>query len=377
MSPSVVVKTVDSPRSREAEDFIRLPFTIYEGSPYWVPWFDGDVRNILGRRHPFFEHSEGEFFVAYRNGRPAGRIAALDHKRFNAYRGTGYARFYFFESADDPETAGALFDAACEWAAGSGLTTLLGPMGFSGMTGGGILIDGFDRRAAMSMMNYHLPYYRRLVEGAGFEKYKDFYSGYLDGTDFVLPDRIARIADITLRRGRFSIADIRTKRELRRYAAEIGRIYNEAWVDHDEYCPMTESEIGQLTSSLLTVADPRLIKVILHGEEVAGFLLGFPDLSAALQRARGKLSLGSLIDIKREFRRTKLLVINGIGVLPKYQGSGANALLYRALTETGKPQGYIGADIVQVAETTLRMLSDSESLGWRIYKTHRFYRKPL
>lgn len=331
------------------------------------------MKDILRRKHPYFEHSDGDFFVARRDGIAVGRIAVLEPRRFNAYRGKQDARFYFFDCENNPEAARALFSAAAEWGRSRGLERLIGPQGFSGMSGGGILIDGFEHPPAMTMMNYNHPFYRDLVEGCGFVKYKDFFSAWLDGEAYRTPEKIARVAEITLRRGEFRLADLRTKKDLKKIAGEIGRIYNESWEDHEEYCPLTGREFDRLASGLLLVSDPGLIKVLLHRDEIAGFCLTFPDLSDALRRARGRLSPLSLIRLGREKKRTRKFIINGIGILPRFRNSGGTAVIYRELENTLKSRKVSGADLTQIAETTTLMLKDMETLGGRIYKTHRVY----
>jgi hypothetical protein len=376
MAADLTLHTVEDSRSPFAAEFINLPHRIFRDNPYWVPWFHQDMRSILDRNHPFFEHSQGEFFLVRREGRAVARLAALENKNFNEYQGRKDARFYFFDSFDDPEAAHLLFQRVEEWARERKLDRVIGPQGLSGMTGAGILIDGYDRRAAMTMMNYHLPYYRELVESYGFEVYKDFVSAYLDAVAYQTPPKIKRVAEISLKRGSFWIPELRKKSELRSLGREIGKIYNESWVDHEEYCPMTEAELNQLVDSLVTVTDPRIIKVIRAGEEIAGFLLTFPDLSPAIQKSKGRVTPLSLARLLYQKKTTREFIINGVGVLPKFQKTGATALLYYELERTLKGRA-LWAEMTQIAETTDLMLSDMETLGGEVYKRHRVYQRWL
>jgi hypothetical protein len=129
--------------------------------------------------------------------------------------------------------------------------------------------------------------------------------------------------------------------------------------------------------NLLTVADPRLIKVIAHNDEAVGFLFGFPDLSAALQRARGRLLPFGLVDLLLEMRRTRWVALNGAGILPEFQGRGGNALLYAEMENTIREYHFEHADLTQVAETAEQMRADLINLGGKAYKNHRVYRKAL
>jgi len=366
---------VDSSKGKLARQFVELPFTLYKGNKYYVPGFKKDMYKALAKNHPFFEHSVGDFFLAVRNGRAEGRIGVFDNTNYNKYNKTDEAHFYFFDTINDEEVAERLFETVKEWAKKRGLKKLVGPHGFSGMDGGGILVDGFEHKAAMTMMNYNFPYYGELVEKNGFKKFKDYYSALLETGKYILPEKIKRVVEISKKRGSFRVPEFKSKRQIKKIAKEIGRVYNESFVSHDDFCPLTEREIEMLTSSLMLVSKPSLLKILYYKDKIAGFLFAFPDLSAALQRAKGKLNPLTMLDIMLEARKTKYLIINGAGILPKYQKLGGNALLYYELEQTVKSEGgrYLYSDLTQIAETTTLMLKDLKTLGSSIYKTHRVY----
>lgn len=368
---------VTPPDGKIINEFVDLPFRLYKNVPQWVPPFRSEKRKILRKQHPFFEHSEAAFLLARREAKPVGRITVFDNRRFNSYRNRKEARFYHFECAEDEEAAAALFAAASAWARKRGLEELVGPHGFSGMDGSGLLIDGFEHRATMTMMQYHLPYYRRLLEKNNFEKVRDYYTAVIDRSAFQLPDKIRRVAEIHYKRGHFRVPVFRKQRELLRIARQIGEVYNRAFIVHDDFCPLKEEEIDRLAKDLMLVSKPSLIKVLYYDDQVAGFLFAFPDLSGALQRAKGRLNPISLIDLLTEAGRTDTLIVNGAGILPEYQKLGGNGLLYYELIRTIEDAGFRKAEMVQVADTTSLMLADMQTLGGRVYKTHRIYRRKL
>jgi len=351
-----------------------MPFALYHGIPQWVPWFDADVRTLLDRSHPFFQHSQGEFFLARHDGRAVGRLAVFENVRYNESHAVHHAQFYFFDSVNDRQVAVALFAAARDWALGRGLYALTGPLGIGATSGGGILVDGFDHRAAMTMMSYNLPYYRELLEGLGFAKYLDLYSYSLEPSTFRLADRVRNVAQIALKRGSFQVMEFRNKRELKKVADHVAEVYNTALGDHPESYSLSAGEIAQVTKDLMLVADPKLIKILTYKGKVAGFLFGFPDLSKALRAGRGRLNPLSILHLLVELRRTNWLIINGAGILPEYQRLGGNALLYYELERTVRSSGrFRHVDLTQIAETTALMLRDIETLGAQRYKTHRVY----
>jgi hypothetical protein len=371
----LTIEKVDTRAKEQVSRFVQIPFRLYKGHPQWVPPLLVDAQMYLNReKHPFFEHSAADFFIARREGRDVGRIGAIENRQYNDYHGTRKAQFYFFDCEDDAEAAAALFERVFEWAHGRGLDTVIGPKGFGPLDGYGLLERGFEHRQVMTMMNYNFPYYHRLVEAAGFEKEVDFVSCYL-GTQFHLPERVHRIAARVLDRGTLGVQRFQKKRELRAWAPRIGQAYNQAFVNNWEYAPLTDREIQFVLDNILVIADPRLIKIITHGDTVVGFLFAFPDLSAALQRARGRLLPFGLPDLLLEMRRTQWVAFNGMGILEEFQGRGGNALLYSEMERTIHSSHFKHADLTQVAESAVQMRKDLENLGGEAYKNHRVYRR--
>jgi hypothetical protein len=371
------VEKIDTNNKAQVKRFVRIPYKLYAHHPQWVPPLYIDTETQLNRtKHPFFEHSDADFFIATKEGQDVGRIAALENKRFNDYHKTRQAQFYLFECEDDQEVANALFERVFDWAKARELEKIVGPKGFGALDGYGIQVEGYEHRQMMTMMNYNYPYYVNLVENLGFTKEVDFVSCYLSKDSFHLPERIYRIVERVKERHNLGVHLFETKKDLRSWAKRIGQLYNKSFVNNWEYYPLTDREIQFLLENILTVADPRLIKIITHNEtEAIGFLFGFPDLSAALQRAKGKLLPFGLIDLMLEMKRTKWISLNGAGVLPEFQGIGGNALLYVEMEKTMHDFKFEHADLTQVAETAVQMRHDLENVGGRAYKNHRVYHK--
>jgi hypothetical protein len=374
----LTIEKVDTDNKSQVRRFVRIPYRLYANHPKWVPPLLIDSEMMLNRqKHPFYEHSDADFFIAVRDGRDVGRIAATENRPYNQYHGTHQAQFYCFDCEENQEATEDLFNRVFEWARARGLNAVVGPKGFSAFDGYGILIEGFDNRQMMTMMNYNYPYYPRLVENIGFEKEVDFISCYL-GTAFQLPDRIHSIADRVQARGTLRVLRFTKKSEIvKNWAARIGETYNKTFINNWEYYPFTPREIKFVVDNLLMVADPRLIKVIVNDNDVVGFLFGFPDVSAALQRAKGHLLPFGILDLLLEMRRTKWISFNGAGILPEFQGRGGNALLYSEMEKTVRGYSFQHAELTQVAETAVQMRSDLENLGGKPYKNHRVYRKNI
>lgn len=374
----LTIEKVGTNDKAQVRRFVEIPYRLYAGHPQWVPPLRPDIAVMLHRdKHPFYEHSDADFFVALRDGRAVGRIAAIENRPYNAYHDARKAQFYLFECEDDQEAASALFDAACAWARARGLEQIIGPKGFGILDGYGVLVDGYEHRQMMTMMNYNFDYYPRLLEAAGFEKEVDFVSCYLNRETFKMPERIHRIAERVKKRGSLEVKRFKNSRELRSWAGRIREAYNRAFVNNWEYAPMTQKEADFVMKNAIGLADPRLIKIIVHGDEMVGFLFGFPDVSAALQRAKGRFTPWALPDLLREMRRTDWLALNGAGLVPEFHGVGGNALLYAEMDDTIQAYHFKHIDLTQVAETAVQMQHDLENVGGTMYKNHRVYRKTL
>ncbi len=373
------VEKVDTANKAQVKRFVEFPYKHYARCPQWVPPLFIDAYLFLNRKkHPFFEHSDVDFFIAVRDGVDVGRIGAIENKPFNRYHRTKEADFYFFECENNLETARALFDTVFAWARARGLNEVVGPKGMGPLDGYGILTEGFQERQMMTMTNYNYDYYRALVESLGFEKEVDFVSCYLPAENFQIPERVQRIAERVLERGGLAVKRFKSKGELRQWIQRIGAAYNKAFVNNWEYYPFSPNEIKFVVDNIITVADHRLIKIITHGEEVVGFLFAFPDVSAAFQRARGHLLPFGLPDLLLEMRRTDTVSGNGMGILPEFQGHGGNALLYYEMGCTLLDFGqFTHVEMTQVAETTQQMRADLKNLNGVEYKNHRVYRKHL
>ena len=372
------IRKIKTENKKDVRRFIELPFALYRGHPLWVPPIRIDIKTRLDReKHPFHEHSDVDFFLAERNGEVLGRIAVIENMPYNEYHGKRQAQFYFFECVEDLDVARDLFEIAYDWARKRNLNQIVGPKGLGPLDGYGMLVEGYEFRPAMTMMNYNPPYYPVFMNALGFQKEVDFVSCYLSAEKFKLQERVHRIAERAANRSRLSVKRFKNKRELLSWAPRIGKTYNETFIENWEYYPLTEREIDFVVNEILTFADPKLIKIILHGDSVVGFLFAFPDVSAAIQRNHGRLLPFGIVDLLIESKRTKWVALNGAGVLPEFHGRGGNALLYSEIEKTIQEFGYKHADLTQVAESAVQMRRDLENVGGVAYKNHRVFIRNL
>jgi hypothetical protein len=367
---------IDLDNKRQVKDFLDLPFHVYREIPQWVPPLEMDAQIVLQpRRYPFYRHSQAAFFLAYADegGSVIGRIAVLDNRRYNEFNHENTAFFFLFECEDNPEAAQGLFEASIAWAQVRGLDKMIGPKGFTPMDGGGLLVQGFAHRPAFGMP-YNPAYYPKLLEAAGFEPYNETVSGYL-GTDIDFPTRIHELSARVQKRRGLHIARYRTRRDLRALGFVLKDLYNNSLGGTRENTPLTDEEVKVLANQLLWFADPRLVKIVMKDDQPVGFLLAYPDVSAALQKNRGKLWPFGWISLLRELKRTDWLNINGAGLTEEYRGLGGTAILfsemYKSVVETGQ---FRHADVVQIGTDNEIMLREMENFGIEFYKRHRVYK---
>lgn len=360
-----------------ARRFTRFPFDLYRDVPQWVPPAGADERDKLSPRHPFYRHSQAAFFLAVDQRQAVtGRVAILDHRLHNRHNHSATAFFYLFECVDDLPTARALFDAGAGWAAARGLNCVFGPRGFTALDGLGLLVRGFERRPALGQP-YNPAYYPALLEGCGFTPSGgEILTGYLPGT-VTLPEKVELVARRVQERGWLRVQSFRSRRALRGLVRQLPALYNGAMSGTEGGTPLTLEEARTMAAQILFFADPRLIKLIYSGDTPVGFLLAYPDISAALQRCGGRLFPLGWLHILLELRRTPWININGAGILDRYRGLGGTALLFSELARSVRLRGAPHAEVIQIGAENERMLNELRGLGVDFYKAHQMYRRNL
>ena len=367
---------VNNPKDRDA--FIKFPFSLYKNCPQWVPPFISDMHLVMNKeKHPFYEHSDAAFFIAERGKDVLGRIAVLHNRNYNNYHNIKTAFFYYFETINDLKVAEGLFDHAITWAREQGLDVIYGPRGFIRSNCVGMLIRGFEYMPSVNM-NYNYPYYQTLMDQMGFTKETDYLSGFATRENYKIPDKVIEMAEKIKSKGKFWVKTFKNKQEMLVLIPEVDLLHEEAFKNNPAFYPSTKAEFEMLARGLIQIADPEMIKVIMHEDEIAGFLLAFPNINKAIQRCNGKIFPFGWIDLLMEKKRTDTIDLNGVGLMPKFQGMGANILLYAELAKTlMENKNLKQAEFVQADERNFRSKSDSESMGVTWHKCHRAYEKHI
>ena len=371
------IQQVDLSNKKQVNAFLHLPATIYENNPLWVPPLQSDsARMVNVDKNPYYKHSTAAFFLALdSNDQPVARLACLNHHPYNAYNHEKTAFFYLFEAVNLPGISIPLFEAAFTWARQQGLTRIVGPRGFSVLDGFGLLSEGFEYRPALGIP-YNPPYYINLIEEAGFQSTEEIVSGFINRESYRDP-KIGVIAQRVQERRGLTVARFRTRNDLRKRFPELQSLYNDAIRGTSGNFPITVEEARTMANQILWFSDPTLIKIVMKETRPVGFLFAYPDISAALQRTKGRLFPFGWLDILIELRSTRTINLNGAGMIEEYRGSGGTAILLNEIIKSLEHSRYTHGEVVQVNASNERMLQELSNFGITFHKKHRAYSRAI
>ena len=359
--------------------FIALPSTLYRNEPRWIAPLDMDMRKRLDReRNPFFEHAEGEYFLAWRDGRPVGRITAHIDRRFNEFQDNRWGMFGFFECEDSRETAHALLAAAEAWLRERGADRMVGPMDFTTNDECGLLIEGHERPPII-LSTWHHPYYQALLEGEGLEKAMDLlmWSLHISGRGRVR-DAIWRRAEAVEAEYGIRVRSMR-KRDLDNEVTRFLEVYNAAWERNWAAVPLTEEEVRHYAKDLKPILDENwaFIAERIDTGEVVGAALTLPDYNQVLAHLHGRLLPFGWLKALYWRRKINAVRVFALGVKPEYQHTGVAARFYQLHFEAAERTPQKGGEMGWVLETNRAMNRAMEGMGGEIVRRFRVYERLL
>jgi hypothetical protein len=362
---------------RDMSRFIDVPWRIIDRKQYpqWVPPLRISVKDVLVRKNPFYNNADRELFIAYRDGKPVGRIAAIENRAHNEFHGDKVGFFGFFECADDPEAANALFDAANDWLRDRGLDTMRGPMNPSTNQECGLLIEGFRFQPSF-MTAWNPRYYTKLMDGAGFTKAKDLLAYFIPLSGkrpFVLPERFAAHAKRAIADGAVTFRDV----DLRHFDREIDicwDIYNAAWEKNWGFVPMQREEFVHMAKDLKPLLLQQFAFIAqVHGKP-AGVMINLPDYSYALAKiGNGRLfptGIFKLLASKKKIKIGRLMVM---GVKAEHRTRSVFALFGHELYRRAMEYGALGGEASWILEDNYAMTRPMEAMGAKVYRKWRIY----
>ncbi len=366
----MVVQLQEVKTLRELRAFVRFPLQLYRGNPYYVPALVSDELNTLRwDRNPAFEVCDARYWLALRERRVVGRVAAIHNPQYTERWGRDLMRFGWFDLVDDPEVADALLGAVEGWAREKGASAVHGPLGFTDLDREGLLVDGFDELGTLAT-SYNHAYYATHLARLGYDKDVDWVE-YEIGVTPEPNEAIARIAKLVLRRYHLQPLRVRKKAELLPYAHEALRMVNDAYAGLYGVMPLTQRQIDGYVKQYFSFLDPAFTPGVLDEEgRLVGFGVTMPSLSRALQRSRGRLFPFGFVHLLRALRRNDRADLYLVAVRSDYQGKGVNAVMMHMMHEVFVERG------IRVAESNPELESNADVQGqWKYYETRQHKRR--
>ena len=376
---SVEIKKVTS--RKELKQFIRFNYEFYKNNPYAVPdLYDDMLRTFSPGKNAAFDFCEADYFLALREGRIVGRVAAIINRRANAAWKKRQVRFGWIDFIDDIEVSRALIDTVKQWGRERGMDTIEGPLGFTDLDAEGMLIEGFDQLSTMAT-TYNYPYYPRHMEQLGLVKAVDWVEMKIYVPDEI-PEKHLRIADIIRRKYGLHVRKLSGKRGLRRSGLvhDIFRLVNQAYAPLFGFSEMTERQIDQYVGTYLPVLDLRMVTIVENAEgELVAVGISMPSLSRALQRARDRLLPFGWFHLLRalSWRRPEALDLLLVAVRPDYQNKGVNALLFTDLIPVYQKLGFKYAESNPELEMNEKVQNQWQYFHTEQHKRRRCFTAPL
>ena len=376
---AVEIKVIPKDR-KSLRKFVQFGIDLYKGNDCYVPpLVSDDVATLSPEKNPAFDFCEAEYFMAFRDGKPVGRIAAIIHRISNEEHGKKEMRFGFVDFIDDEEVSRALFDAAAGWGKSKGMESMIGPLGFSDMDYEGMLVEGFDELSTMATI-YNYPYYPRHMERMGFEKKADWVEFSMKVPD-AIPDKHVRIAEIVKQKYGLKVVKYNDRKKA---VAEIGRplfeLINESYKELFEFTQLTNRQIDHYVDIYIRLLRLDLLTVIKDADDyIVGVGVALPSLSRALQKSRGKMLPFGWWHMMRAmyFNVTDTVDLLLVAVKPEYQSKGVNALLFTDLIPYFQKYKFKYAESNPELELNQKVQAQWQYFETRQHKRRRAYGKRI
>ena len=380
----IIISTVKD--KKELKDFIRFNYEMYKDNPFAVPDLLEDTLDTFNpKKNPAFKFCKAEFFLARREGKIVGRIAAIINTRANEKWNRKYVRFGWIDFIDDIEVSEKLLKAVEDWGQKQGMTHIVGPMGFTDLDLEGMLTEGFDQLSTMNSI-YNYPYYPKHMEKLGYE----VEVKWVERKVFVPKNgheannsKYFKVAELVKKRYGFRMRKFNSKKEIKEsgYIQKVLGVVNKAYANLYGYSEMDEEQMNTYADLYLQFLDKRYLGVVENAEgEVIGMGVCITSLSRAVQKAKGKLFPFGWYHFAKALwfnKKPQILDLLLVGVLPEYQDKGANALIFADIIPEAMKDGYEWAETHHQLEDNLPSQTQWKNLDCEIHKRRVAFGKDL
>ena len=375
----VTIKKVET--KKELKQFISFNYEMYKNNAYSVPDLYEDMLNTFSEKNPAMDFCEAEYFMAYKDGKLVGRVAAIINKKANATWNLKNVRFGWIDFVDDEEVSEALLKAVEDWGREKGMDTIQGPLGFTDMDAEGMLIEGFEELSTMATI-YNYPYYQHHVERLGFEKDADWVELLMTvPKETGLPERLKRVAEIVMKKYDLHIKKYTSAKKIaKEYGQEIFTLINEAFKPLFGYSELSQKQIDHYVKMYLPVLDLKLVSLVTEANgRLVAVGISMPSMSEALQKAKGKLMPFGWWHLLKalKIKKPKVLDLMLVGVLPEYQSKGVNSILFYDLLPIYISEGYDYVETNPELESNDKVQQQWIYFERRQHKRRRCYKKTI
>ena len=371
----VCIKEVHNKKA--LKEFVDFPHRLYAGNAYWVPSLRSDEMNTLDReKNPAFAYCEARCWLAYEGRQAAGRIAGIINRRHKEKWGQPYMRFGWFDVANNPTVTLALLEKVESWARDEGLTAVHGPMGFTNLDHAGMLVEGFEELATQAA-GYNYAYYSDHMAQAGYVKDVDYLEYEIPMPDAVDP-KIAKLAELVLKRKNLRLLEVKDKKELLPYAHELFNMLGAEYKHLYGVVPLSEKQVDAYINQYFGFISPEFVPVIVDaGGRMVAFGVTIPSLSKALQRSKGRLFPFGAIYLMRALKKNDRADLLLVAVAKEYQGKGVNAILINRMFEVFRDFGIMKVESNPELESNIAVQAQWKHFKRRQHKRRRIFIKHL
>ncbi len=360
----------------QRKSFVDFQFNLYKDNSFWVPPIKSDeLKAIDSKKNPAFDFCEAKFWIAKKDGKIVGRIAAIINQLYNKKTGKNYGRISKVEFINDNKVVDALFQVALDWLKSREMTAVHGPLGFTNLDTQGLLIEGFDYLPSIASV-YHLPYYLTQFERLGFTKENDWLEFRLTLTDKPV-NKAIRGSSLIKKRFGYDVIRFETKKEMQEYAIPIFKILNEAFQNLPYVNKFNDKMISLYSKKYFKVLDPRFVRVVKKDKEIVGFVVGLPSMSEAMQKANGKLFPFGFLHLLKAMKSPKEIDLLLTGVLEDHQNNGVAVILFAELQSEMLKSGINIMETTGIFETNQNVIANWKNYEHIQHKRRRCFIKQL
>lgn len=369
------IKEVNS--NKLLKDFISFPYSLYKGNKYFISPLRLDEKKTLDKKNnPAFDFCEAKYWICYKNDKMAGRIAGIINHMYIEKWDLKEIRFGWIDFIDDEKVSSMLLNAVENWGIEKGMHWVHGPLGFTDMDSEGLLIEGFEEESTLGNI-YNYPYYPVHLEKLNYQKDVDWIE-YSAKIPQVIPEKIERIAKISAERNKLKILDLKTAKEVTKYAHDVFYLINETYRDLYGFVELTDRQIDSYVKQYFSFVRPEYVPLIVdENGKLAGFGITMPSLNRALKKINGRLFPFGFLRLIQEMKKSKSLDLYLTGVRTDMQNKGVNAMLIDHIYRICIKNGIKTVETNRELETNFKVQSQWKMFETRQHKRRRCYKKSL